>query len=706
MPAYTYQPIDSSQGEIRILTLPWDAKLTLGRTQFGPLTGTLTKILLPISTLPRAQRALRASQLPFFNALSYVWGDETKPQEILIDGKSIPITQNLYDGLRAIQKNSVGPARVWADALCICQDNTAERSAQIMLMREIYHSASEVAIWLGANSEDGRRAFKFIDDLTDAFETIDDPVDTEDVKAEDIFFNFFGRPVGAIARGSFRIAQGIDQISDLKTPAGLDSKAEILLDPDGEHSLHRIESGNPEWHPSARRLAKVKDEGDFFHIAGVISRIFTQNDWFSRMWVVQEVGVADSAHFLLGGMSMGWDNVFNVICYLHYTRGIPIRGIRRITGLQRIRGGWHERKRHPLQDLMRECRYRSATDPRDKIYSLLGLMGDNMNDLLRPDYSKSVGNVYSNITRHFISQSGSLDPICGWQTLGRNIDSTWELPSWAPDYTIDQENSPSPLVPIDRRPSIYAASGYDHRSKFQLSADSDHLIWRQLQTHGIYIDSVTRLSNPGTENETFGSKAARWLSTLISAQEFLKSLTKNVQTSLQVLGRTLSEYSSYHYSTNRAGLQFELLEKAEIFKDERILDAFINTLLLGRISSKERLIKGDIDQILDMELLASFSQSKENGHLDKICLAFEEGSRRRRLLVTEKGYIGSAPPTIDEGDIVCVLYGCSVPVILRKLQDQESYAFVGECYLDGFMDAEAIALHLRGDLNEQEFILV
>lgn len=65
----------------------------------------------------------------------------------------------------------------------------------------------------------------------------------------------------------------------------------------------------------------------------------------------------------------------------------------RITGLERIRGGWHNRKRHPLQDLMRECRYRRATDPRDKIYSLLGLMGDRLNDFLQPDYSKSVGNV-------------------------------------------------------------------------------------------------------------------------------------------------------------------------------------------------------------------------------------------------------------------------------------------------------------------------
>jgi hypothetical protein len=158
MSAYVYQPIDSSNGEIRILTLPWDVRQTLRRAHVGPLTGTLTRHLLPISTLPRAQRLLRISQLPLFHALSYVWGEDIKPQEILIDGKSIPITQNLYDGLRALQKTAYGLVGVWAGALCICQDDTAERPSQIMLMREIYHAAGEVSIWLGPipTTVDGR----------------------------------------------------------------------------------------------------------------------------------------------------------------------------------------------------------------------------------------------------------------------------------------------------------------------------------------------------------------------------------------------------------------------------------------------------------------------------------------------------------------------------------------------------------------------
>jgi hypothetical protein len=262
------------------------------------------------------------------------------------------------------------------------------------------------------------------------------------------------------------------------------------------------------------------------------------------------------------------------------------------------------------------------------------------------------------------------------------------------------------LTPVDRRPSIYAASGYDHRSEFQLSADSTQSDWRQLKARGIYIDSVSRLSNPGPEKEEFGSKATRWLSTLSSAKELLKGLTGDVGTSLANLCSIVAKYSNYHYSMDRSILQFESPKEIPSLEGNQILNAFTHTLLLGRISSRVRLTKDDIKKFLSMEPLITFSKSKETGHLDKFCHALEEGSERRRLLITENGSIGSAPQTAGEGDIVCVLFGCSVPVILRKLQDQDSYEFVGECYLHSFMDAEAIAMQIKGVLKEQEFILV
>lgn len=132
---------------------------------------------------------------------------------------------------------------------------------------------------------------------------------------------------------------------------------------------------------------------------------------------VQEVGAADTVEMQVGSVAMGWRYIVRTIYYLHFVRNIPVENIERsdsccfpvhsnltifkplliiptsLTGLEKIRLGWNQRKRQSLRDLVRECRYRKATDPRDKIYSLLGLMGDRMNEYLKPDYTKSVGEV-------------------------------------------------------------------------------------------------------------------------------------------------------------------------------------------------------------------------------------------------------------------------------------------------------------------------
>jgi hypothetical protein len=62
----------------------------------------------------------------------------------------------------------------------------------------------------------------------------------------------------------------------------------------------------------------------------------------------------------------------------------------------------------------------------------------------------------------------------------------------------------------------------------------------------------------------------------------------------------------------------------------------------------------------------------------------------RRLVVTAKGYFGLASKNAMQGDVVCILLGCTVPVILRPTGDG-TYWLVGESYIHGFMEGEAIA---------------
>ena len=68
----------------------------------------------------------------------------------------------------------------------------------------------------------------------------------------------------------------------------------------------------------------------------------------------------------------------------------------------------------------------------------------------------------------------------------------------------------------------------------------------------------------------------------------------------------------------------------------------------------------------------------------------------RRLVITEHDFLGLAPEMSKKRDQICILYGCSVPVALRRMvdpvTDEEYFIFIGECYVHGLMDGEAFAL--------------
>ncbi|KAG4413297.1 hypothetical protein IFR04_013557 [Cadophora malorum] len=82
-------------------------------------------------------------------------------------------------------------------------------------------------------------------------------------------------------------------------------------------------------------------------------------------------------------------------------------------------------------------------------------------------------------------------------------------------------------------------------------------------------------------------------------------------------------------------------------------------------------------------------------------------STGRRLFVTRRGYIGLCPSSGKVGDVVAVLLGGSTPFILSaiskgerrlgegdsEIQGQNAFVLIGDCYVHGWMDGEA----LRGE---------
>ncbi|KAK4570367.1 hypothetical protein LTR86_002447 [Recurvomyces mirabilis] len=129
-PQKLYKPLDQSRFEIRILELV-DYKL-----HNEP------------STAPAMFCQLRTESLVTCNdyhALSYCWGDQLEGVSVVIDGQTLTSTSNLAMALKEMHRRGVH--RVWADALCINQCDTGERSSQILVMGQIYRQAKGVIVW-------------------------------------------------------------------------------------------------------------------------------------------------------------------------------------------------------------------------------------------------------------------------------------------------------------------------------------------------------------------------------------------------------------------------------------------------------------------------------------------------------------------------------------------------------------------------------
>jgi hypothetical protein len=105
-----------------------------------------------------------------YEALSYVWGNDEDnvitSQRIELNNHIFYITPNLHAALVNLRNHYLDRV-LWVDAICINQEDIAEKSKQIQLMRKIYAQAGRVIIWLGEAFEDGDTALEYIRSLAE-----------------------------------------------------------------------------------------------------------------------------------------------------------------------------------------------------------------------------------------------------------------------------------------------------------------------------------------------------------------------------------------------------------------------------------------------------------------------------------------------------------------------------------------------------------
>ena len=134
-----YTALKKDEQEIRVVTLH-------DGTDDAPITCTIETTLL-IEAQP-------------FTALSYCWGSAEDLTEIILNGETITIRENLWHFLEALRRLKT-PIRIWVDYICINQQDVSERGHQVQLMADIYKSARAVYAWLGAATVASNMAIDF-----------------------------------------------------------------------------------------------------------------------------------------------------------------------------------------------------------------------------------------------------------------------------------------------------------------------------------------------------------------------------------------------------------------------------------------------------------------------------------------------------------------------------------------------------------------
>ncbi|KAM0264110.1 hypothetical protein ACHAQJ_000855 [Trichoderma viride] len=113
-----------------------------------------------------------------FEALSYQWGAQDNPETVFIKPSSMSdasiatfaIGKNLESALRHLRYTSK-PRTLWIDAICINQNDNAEKATQVVRMSDIYSLAARVVVWLGPAEDDSDLAISTLAYLGGQVET-------------------------------------------------------------------------------------------------------------------------------------------------------------------------------------------------------------------------------------------------------------------------------------------------------------------------------------------------------------------------------------------------------------------------------------------------------------------------------------------------------------------------------------------------------
>jgi hypothetical protein len=537
-----------------------------------------------------------------YEALSYVWGEPHFTESITLDGQKFMITPRLATALRYLRL-SAEERTLWIDAICINQQNLEERHEQVGYMRSIYSSCSSDILWLGPGTEEHTKGMEAI------------------------------RKLAVLVSESERI------------------------------------------HGSWRKIDRtVQPENE---TRDMIEKLLYHDSVWKRVWIMQEISCSPKVILNSGHDILDWSMIETIAQYggIHYTDAFhdsyshavntaygwgEMFGTAKHVMNQReatakiLQGG-----ESTLLDVLARFKHTEATDPRDKIYALLGLVNDSIG--VEVDYTKSVAETYAGVAVALINSSANLDILCQcpWELQHSNPDlpPVKGLPGWAPDFRSNQNGK---FMFAQR--GIYSAGR--PTCSVPCVVEGSTIVLRGYCLGLLHASKDTDLSEIRRYPYNIGMSVRHWAYANLATDESGKIVHHKHHTGedqLQAFWRTLVG--------DCKGDPQKRLSPLEIARDYAAVRDLVDE------PTKPEHIFNITSSLFAHRLLVI------NGW---------------RFYTSASGLFVLAQPTALAGDVIAILDGAKTPMVLRptgKCADgNETYVPICGAYVHGFMDGEVLKL--------------
>lgn len=625
-----------------------------------------------------------------YGAISYVWGDQNERVEVEINGEPFPIGHNLFAVLRQLQLNGV-KTWLWVDSISIQQSNLEEKAWHVDQMRDVFSCATTTYCWLGPGTHPSDVAMDFVCRIGPR----------------------------ALAAGALDLRPHHPryhlEIQDYLVRRRCSEQAE-------EADNQRVVSELP------RFIFDVMHEDDL-NIPSPSNNLYKgindllQRDYWHRIWIVQEIALAKEAFIMCGERIVQlevFDATFTSIWYClqsgiklidqEYDRfGFGLsRTLYRINALE-------TRRKHCLQNQTRLVDilfqtgvapgrpHYSASDPRDIVFGVLGIISDK--DILgvQTDYMKTDVEVFARATKALLKNNSDQrrsEPFC----LDACVpgEETGPLPTWVPDW---QQIGKYGLgtYPINHYRVFDATPDTDALDTGTDSVSDNNILI--LPYTGCRVDVISEVMPPPEWHKhdewsvSFIKDADSWLSSVFD----FANLGPDPSPAEDHVWRTvlLDWRRALSPSFRRPPylLQEDVKHLIRLILRRQHIDAGTMTENQAEFvrNGPIRHFPREDPQFADLNDYVTWFTDAWKENIGTV-------TRNRTLFKTANGMFGLGHVTIKPGDIVTLLWGVKSPIILRPKNghvDGGGFYFQGDAYVDGIMYGEF--LRYKPTVHEEIF---